>query len=320
MGIGEFWDLIAMQPMINILIVLSHYLFGSFGLAIIALTIVVNIVLYPLTKKQLKATQAMQSIQPKLAELQKKYGKDRQKMAQEQMRMYKESGMSPAGCVVPMLIQLPVWIALFQSIMRLVAVIPENFLGLAQYLYSWPVVYTMLPLGNEFLGLNLAEGNLILAILVGGTMWLQQKMTMTPSADPKMQAQSRMMLWMMPLMFGFLCLSFPSGLALFWVTSSVIRIVIQYYITGWGGLVSSTGKKQVTRDKKYKTRIALQEEPSQESDIGADIVETDFAQEEEGGHEAPSDKRQGLEGGYPAHLQSIRRQMKRSKHQRPKRR
>ena len=140
MDIGGIWDLIAMQPMINTLIVLSHYLFGEFGLAIIALTIIVNVLLSPLTLKQIRATTAMQALQPKLTELQKKYAKDKQKLAKEQMAMYKQSGMSPAGCLVPMLIQMPVWIALFWSVMRVLAVTPEDFLGLSQYLYSWPVV------------------------------------------------------------------------------------------------------------------------------------------------------------------------------------
>jgi YidC/Oxa1 family membrane protein insertase len=147
--------------------------------------------MYPLTIKQLRATKAVQALQPKLAELQKKYGKDREKFAKEQMRLYKESGVSPAGCLLPMLIQLPVWIALFWSIMRLLAVTPEQFLGLSQYLYSWSVVYSMVPLGNSFLGLNLAEGNILVGIIVGVTMWLQQKMVVTPSADPKKRLRTR---------------------------------------------------------------------------------------------------------------------------------
>ncbi len=176
------------------------------------------------------------------------------------MRLYKESGVSPAGCLLPMVIQMPVWIALYQAIMRVLAVIPENLLGLSQYLYSWPIVYATLPLSNEFLGLNLATGNMFLAILVGGTMWVQQKMVMTPTTDPKQQSQANLMLWMMPLMFAFLTLSFPSGLALYWVTSNVIRIGMQYFVTGWGGLVKAAPKKQAARDKKYKQRIAEVEE------------------------------------------------------------
>ena len=174
MGIGEIWNLIAVQPMINSLIVLSQYIFSSFGLSIIVLTIFVNIAMLPLTRKQLHASKAMQELQPKISELQKKYGKDKQKLAQEQMRMYKESGISPAGCMLHMVIQMPIWIALFQSIMRLVAVIPETFVGLSQYLYFWPVVFSALPLENHFLWLNLATGHLSLAVMVGGTMWGQQ--------------------------------------------------------------------------------------------------------------------------------------------------
>ncbi|MDH5696890.1 MAG: YidC/Oxa1 family membrane protein insertase, partial [Dehalococcoidia bacterium] len=163
MGIGDIWNLIAMQPMINTLIVLTHYLFNSFGLAIIAVTIIVNGLMLYLTLKQVHASKAMQELQPKLAELQKKYAKDREKLAKEQMRLYKESGVSPAGCLLPLVVQMPVWIALYQSIMRVLAVIPENLLGLSKYLYSWPIVYSTLPLNNEFLGLNLATGNMFLA-------------------------------------------------------------------------------------------------------------------------------------------------------------
>ncbi len=316
MGIGDIWNLVAMQPVINTLIVLSQYLFNSFGLAIIALTIVVNVLMYPLTMKQIRASKAMQSLQPKLAELQKKYAKDKQKLAKEQMQMYKESGVSPAGCLLPMLIQMPIWIALFQSIMRVLAVIPENLLGLSQYLYSWPVVYSTLPLQNEFLWLNLAAGDMVLALLVGGTMWLQQKMIMTPTADPKQQAQSSMMLWMMPIMFAFITLSFPSGLGLFWVTSSVIRIGIQYFVTGWGGLVKSAPRKQIARDKKYKQRIAqMEEEPSG----GADIVVTSSTQEEGLGYEESGDERQDRGRGYPKSLRAIRRHPRRGGGHRRKR-
>ena len=226
--IGEIWDLIILQPIINSLVVLSSVLFSNFGLTIIVLTIIIRGLMLPLTLKQLRATKGMQVLQPQLAELQKKYGKDKQRLAQEQLKMYKESGLNPAGCLLPMLVQLPVWIALYQSIIRVLATTPEGFLNLSQYLYSWPIVHSMLPLGNQFLWLNLAEpdGFLLLPILVGGTMWVQQKMIIPVGSDPRQQAQSKMMLWMMPLMFAFLTLSFPSGLALYWVTSNVISIML----------------------------------------------------------------------------------------------
>ena len=340
---GELWNLIislTLQPMINILIVLSNWLFGSFGRSIIGLTIVARALMYPLTIKQLRATKAMQSLQPKIAELKKKYGKDKDKLAKEQVRLYKESGVSPAGCILPMLVQLPVWIALFWSIMKVLAVTPEQFLGLSQYLYSWSVVYSMVPLGNEFIGLNLAEGNILIAIVVGGTMWAQQKMVIVPSADPKQKAQSQMMLWTMPLMFGLLSLTFPSGLALYWVVSNVITIVIQYFVTGWGGLAgliarrpSGKGKlagrrpsiidkllalRPAIRDRGYKKRIAEVEEAPPAA--GADIVEVSSAQEEGLGDEEPRDKQQGRGGGYLTRLKAIGRQPRKGKGHRRKRR
>jgi len=165
--------------MINILIVVSSALFNNFGLSIIVLTIIVRGITTPLTLKQLRSTKALQELQPKMAELHQKYGKDKQKLAQEQMRMYKESGVNPAGCLLPMLIQLPIWISLFQSIIRVLAIVPEDFLKLSGHLYSaWPQVFSLVPLNSRFLWLDLAVPDrfLLLPILVGGTMWLQQKM------------------------------------------------------------------------------------------------------------------------------------------------
>jgi len=306
-GIGDIWNLIAMQPMINTLIVLTHYLFNSFGLAIIVLTLIVNGLMFPLTRKQIRASKSMQDLQPRIAELQKKYPKDKEKLAREQMKLFKESGVSPAGCLLPLLIQMPIWIALFQSVMRVLAVIPENLVGLSPYLYSWPVVFSTLPLNNEFLWLNLAVGDMFLALLVGGTMWVQQKMVMTPTVDPRQQTQSSIMLWMMPIMFAFLTLSFPSGLALFWVTSNVFRISIQYFVGGWGGLVKTAPKKQTGRDKKYKERIAKVEK----APGGADVVVPSSAQEEGLSYEESGGERQDRGGGYPKSLRATKRHPRR---------
>jgi len=296
LGIGEIWDLIILSPMINVLIVVSGYLFNNFGLSIIALTIIVRVVTLPLTLKQLKSTKGMQSMQPQLVELQKKYGKDRQKMAQEQMRLYKESGISPAGCILPMLVQMPIWIALFQSIIRVLAVIPEDFLGLSKHLYSsWPLVFSLVPLGSDFLWLDLATPDrfLLLPILVGSTMWVQQKMVMPAAADPRQQAQSQMMLWMMPIMFAFLTTQFPSGLALYWVVSNIISVIIQYKVTGWGGLLSAEARKPAGRDKRYLKRITQVEgRPADYADLGADI-------EAETVEEGTTQKEDVSHGGFP---------------------
>ncbi len=322
MGIGEIWDLIILNPLINVLIVLTGYLFGNFGLSIIVLTIVVNLCMYPLTQKQLKAQKAMQAIQAEVAEVRKKYAKDKQKAAQEQMRLMKKSGLSPAGCLLPMLVQMPVWIALYQSIIRVSAVAPEDFLNLSQRLYpSWLSVFSLVPLESKFLWLDLAVPDMFLAILVGGTMWLQQKMITPPTADPQQKAQSQMMLWMMPMMFAFFTLSFPSGLALYWVTSTTIRIVMQYFATGWGGLTFSTAGRKASKDKEIKGRAARQKKALTEADTSADIViEPSSAQKEGLDYGESGDKRQDSGGSYPKSLRTIRRKSGGGRGQRRKRR
>jgi len=259
--------------MINVLIVMAHYLGNSFGLAIIALTIIINLLMLPLTLNQLRSTRAMQELQPRLTELQQKFGKDRQRLAQEQMRLYKESGVKPAGCAVTMVIQFPVWIALYQSIMLSLAAAPEGLLNLSKYLYNWPLVFSSLPLNSDFLWLNLAEPDFVLAILVGATMWLTQKMSTPLTTDPRQRQQTQMMLWMMPLMFAILALTFPSGLSLYWTATSIVRIAIQYRVTGWGGLVGEPGEK-VTKEKKY-VKFVEQSGKKTSGDVGADIVITD---------------------------------------------
>lgn len=243
----EIWNVAILDPILNGLIALSQVCYNNFGLAIIVLTVVVRIVLMPLTFKQTQSTKAMQAMQPKLQELQKKYARNQQKMQQEMMRMYKEAGINPLGCMWPMLIQMPIWIALYQSIMQALAATPENLLMLSQHLYSWDIVGQAIPLNEEFLGLKLSQPDptLILAILVGLSMWVQQKMVTAPSTDPKQAQMASMTTMMMPMMFAFFTLSFPSGLALYWVVSNIIGIVIQYFVGGgWGYFTFPSFKPQ----------------------------------------------------------------------------
>lgn len=279
------WELIVQQPLINVLIVVSHVLGDNFGLAIIALTLFINLCMLPLTLSQIRSAKKMQEVQPKLAELQKKYGKDKQKIAQEQMRIYKETGIKPAGCLLTFVIQMPVWIALYQTIILSLAVAPEALLSLSRYLYNWPSIYQLIPINREFLTMDLANQNFIMAILVGVTMWIQQKMSSTTAAtDPRQAQQQQLMLWMMPMMFTLLALNFPSGLSLYWVTSSVFRIVLQYKVSGWGGL------RRQPRQEEEKGRKRLKFETTQQKsvdDVGADIVINDSGT----GVEKPSKQR-----------------------------
>lgn len=233
----NLWDFIILNPVLNSLIALSTMIGNNFGLAIIILTVVVRLILFPLTIQQTRSTKAMQELQPKIQELQKKYARNQQKLQQEMMQLYKEAKINPLGCLWPMLIQLPIWIALYQSIMMALASSPEDLIRLSQSLYSWPVVTQALPLNEKFLWLQLSKPDpyLILAILVGITMWVQQKMVTPPPTDPRQQSMTQMTTLMMPLMFAMFTLSFPSGLSLYWAVSNIVGIVIQYFVSGgWG--------------------------------------------------------------------------------------
>ena len=218
--------------------------------------------------------------------------------------------MNPAGCLLPMLIQFPVWIALYQSIIRVLAVAPEDFLNLSQRLYvSWPEVFSLVPLESQFLWLDLAMPDrwLALPLLVGGTMWIQQKMMTSTTGDPKQQAQGQMMLWMMPMMFAFFSLQFPSGLALYWITSNIITIISQYFTIGWGGLTFPGQAKNPTVDRRSNDQMPKKKGQLTEDDISADITDLGSAQEEGLDNGQSGDKRQDSGRSRPTRPRTTRR-------------
>ena len=238
---GQIWSSVIVQPMINSLIFLYSVAFSNFGIAIAIFTIAIRGVMMPLTVKQSRQMKAMSALQPKIKEIQAKYSKDKQRQSQETMKLYKEQGVNPIGCLGPMFIQMPIWIGLYQAIIKTVPSTPESLVGLSTNLYPWlPMVKDVIPLDSSFLWLNLARPDTlpVLPIMVGVSMFLMQKMTMMPAADDKQASTNKMMLWMMPLMFGFFSMQIPSGLALYWVISNVVGIVIQGFITGWEPLAN----------------------------------------------------------------------------------
>jgi YidC/Oxa1 family membrane protein insertase len=233
--IGWVWTHGLVIPMTNFMILLARLSFGNFGLAVIIFTLLTRAVTWPLTRQQLQASKQMQSIQPKVAALQKQY-KDPRRRSEETMKLYKEAGVSPLGCIWPMLVQFPIWIALYQSIQFTLGATPENLIDLSQRLYPWSFLRTAVPLDKQFLWLDLGkpDSTLLMAVLVGASAWIQQKM-MTPvsaSTDPQQQQMNQTMLIMMPLIFAMFTLQFPSGLALYWLATNVVSIVLQYFYMG----------------------------------------------------------------------------------------
>ena len=238
--IGYVWNEALIRPMMNGLVLLYFLFFSNFGLSIIGFTIIVRLIMVPLTVKQGRQMKALSALQPKLKEIQSKYSDDKQKASQETMKMYREHGVNPLGCLGPLVIQMPIFFGLFWALRGTLPSTPERLADLASKLYSWlPFVHETVPLNGTFLWMDLAvfagQNTLpfLLPVLVGGSMWMMQKMTPTASATPQQESTNRMMLWMMPLMFGFFTLSFEAGLALYWIVSNLVGIAIQGFITGW---------------------------------------------------------------------------------------
>lgn len=245
-GIGDLWTVFILRPMLNALLGLYSVLGGQFWLAIIFFTIIIRVLMTPLMLPQQRSAKKMQELQPQLQELQKKYAKDREKLAQEQMRLYREAGVNPLGGCLPMLIQFPIWIGLYQSIIQALGHQPLQLLNLSQNIYPFlSRIWMEVPLNRFFLGMDLGLtpqqlGGLtyLLPILVAFTSWWQAKMTTPPSSGDAQSAQmNQSMTLMMPLMFGFFSLSFSTGLSFYFIISNLIGIVTQGFISGWEGLM-----------------------------------------------------------------------------------
>ncbi len=224
------WDALILNPFTNVLLLIYSFLGHNFAIAIIVFTILIRLITYPLTIQQQKSAKAMQELQPKLQALQKKYAKDKDKLNQETMALYKEAGVNPLGGCLPLLLQFPIFIGLYQVIMLVMAVNPLQMLNLSKHLYSIPGLVTLLPLNSRFLWLDLGSPDLfyILPILVIVTTYFQQKVMTPPSPDPQSQAMNQQMALMMPLMFGYFVMVSPSGLGLYWLVSNLIGIA-QYW-------------------------------------------------------------------------------------------
>jgi len=234
-SITGIFNTIVLGPMLNFLILMSRYL-GSFGLAIIVMTIVIRILVFPLTLRQLRSSKAMRKMQPQIKELQKQFSDDKQRLGQEITKLYGEVGFNPLGCFFSNIVQYPIWIALYLSVIMALAYTPENLVGLSDRLYSPSILQNSLPLSQHFLGLNLTQGNIVLAFLEGLTIWMLSRMSTMQSPEPQQQFMNRLMVWGISLVFAWLAFVLPSGLALYWVTSNIVGMVLQYPVTGWGSL------------------------------------------------------------------------------------
>ena len=267
MIIIDIFNLIFFGPVVNLLVLIfqglsSLHIPGALGFSIMILTVAIRILVWPFMASQIKATKKMSDLKPHLDELKVKHKDDKQALAKAQMDLYKAHGVNPAGGCLPAVIQIPVFIALYQSIIN---ILPgsNGHLDRINSLIYFPALKLPSSLDPNFLGINLgvkpsdfaSHGFLLLLIpLVTAVLtFIQSKMTLPkpvktyPSDNPKekkekesvedsMGAVQSQMVYMMPLMIGYFAFTFPVGLAIYWNTYTILGIIQQHKISGWGGL------------------------------------------------------------------------------------
>ncbi|GCE19150.1 YidC/Oxa1 family membrane protein insertase [Dictyobacter kobayashii] len=269
--IGYLFNIIFTFPIFNGLILLYH-LFGDFGLSIVVLTLIIKLILFPLTLQQLKSTKATQALQPQMQEIRQKYAKDQQAQAAALQTLYKEYGVNPlAGCL-PLVVQLPVLYGLYYALStglrtnkladinaHLYPFVP-HFTALPKLTFDW---FAWLSFLNPILHvtwswtfpLNAPDPSHVLPILAGLATFVSLRMSQPkqvatatngnkPAAVDATQQSMKMMQYIMPLFTVFIGWSFPSGLALYWTISSMFQAVQQYFVTGWGALLTTPNLKK----------------------------------------------------------------------------
>lgn len=190
---------------------------GSLGLGIILFTIFTRIALLPLTIKQLQSSKKMQELQPIIQELRRKHGKDQQKFTQEMTKVYREHKANPVGGCLPLIVQLPIFIGVYQAVQNLATdpIAASSFLWLPSLAAKDP--YYILPVLSIALQL------------------LTSLMAMPKIQDPQQKIMTQTML-LMPIFFGYIAFTFNSGAVLYWVMGSLLAVLQQYFVTGWGSL------------------------------------------------------------------------------------
>ena len=243
--LGVVWDHGIMRPMINSLAMLYWLLFSNFGLAIIVFTVIVRVLMIPLTLRQTRQMRRLQGLSPRMKAIQTKYkGKkdpeSRRAQSSETMKLYREAGVNPIGCLGPMVLQIPIWIGFYRAILRTMPVTPEGTANLSESFYSFNPAADVVPFDRLFLGIDLAASvssvylplNFLLPVLVGASMFITTKMTGTIATDERQQQQQRLMTWMMPIMIGVFTYQFPAGLGVYILLSNIVGVVIQYFVGG----------------------------------------------------------------------------------------
>jgi len=247
------------------IIVFFYSFTHNYGIAIILMTVLIRVILYPLMQKQMVSMREMQKIQPLMKAIQDKYKNDKERLNKELMALYKEHKVNPMSGCLPLLIQMPILILLFQVLREFNTKIYAVYNGNPGFLWlkdlSLPDQLIQLP-GSGIFGIQYLG---IMPFLIGGSMYIQQKMTSsggTGKGGGSSEQTQKMMTIMMPLMIGFMSFTLPSGLTLYWFTSTLLGIGQQYLINKKMPAIDEIPKEVVsaieekTTDKKPEKSVA----------------------------------------------------------------
>jgi len=241
--IGDLYNLLLFEPLLNALVFIYNYI-PNLGVAIIILTIIIKFVLYIPSRSSIQAQKRLQDTQPQMKAIQEKYKNDKEKLGQELMKFYKENKVNPFSSCLPLLLQLPILIALYRVFLAVAQTDPTTNILLAdqlQHLYE-PMrnIFETKAIDPNFLGFfDLSQkGNWVLALLAGAAQFWQSKMLASkrppkvPGAkDENMMAgMNKQMTYFMPLITVFFAYQFPAGLALYWLVSTLFSAVQQLYL------------------------------------------------------------------------------------------
>lgn len=228
---GDLFTAVFYQPILNLLVFLYNFLPGhDIGLVIVVLTVIVKIILWPLSQKALRSQQSISRLQPKIKELQAKYKDNREEQGKALMELYKQEKVNPASSCLPLLVQLPFLWAVFKVF--------RDGLSNKSLVLVYPFIQRPELLQTVSFGIiDLAKPNALLAILTGAVQYFQAKTAtkQTPATSGGSQAEelasmmNKQMLYFMPVMTVVICWTLPSGLSLYWCLSSALTILQQLY-------------------------------------------------------------------------------------------
>lgn len=247
----QLFNTILYEPLLNLLVFIYNILPGhDIGLAIIILTVIIKVVLWPFSWKSVESQKALQDLQPKLDALKKKYANDKAKLSQEMMALYKNQNINPASSCLPLLIQFPILIAVYQVFRS--GLTTTELTGIYSFIYNPGQINAI-----SFGFVDLAKPQAVLAVIAGIAQFWQAKM-LTSKKQPKVPGakdenitaiMNKQMMFLMPALTIFIGLSLPGGLMIYWLATTLLTIFQQYYMLKRKKKDDNVKKIELTQEK-----------------------------------------------------------------------